>query len=242
MKPTKLIACSLLAVCALAFLSLSILAQKQKASAPWESKPIDQWNNDDVAAILGHSSWSFTISGRMATSVSAPGFDASVAVPAACEVTLRSALIVRYAMVRKRQLMEKFDSMDETKKADFNKRNKATLECPACEQFYVISIIGDSRILQQPSLVQNRFSDIYLKNEKGEKRVLAKYNPQTISGSEAVFFFPRFDEHGRPLLTPENKTFTFHFPYRESDDPVILAVQNIEINVADITRSGQVIF
>lgn len=49
-------------------------------------------------------------------------------------VRLRSALPIRQAILRLRQIKEKYDSMSDAKKAEFDEKNKALVECPACDE------------------------------------------------------------------------------------------------------------
>jgi hypothetical protein len=105
-----------------------------------------------------------------------------------------------------------------------------------------VAIQGDSRTLISAPTVQRRSSSIYLSNEKGEKRILAKYSPQTTTGSEALFFFPRNNDKGEPLLKPDNVSLIFNFKYESDDDDLVRMFERIEIKVREITRENTVIF
>ncbi|MBK8466926.1 MAG: hypothetical protein IPL32_13940 [Chloracidobacterium sp.] len=156
--------------------------------------------------------------------------------------TLESALTVRLAKIRKLQLNEKYDAMNAKDKAAFNKKYKSSMECQLCEKFYIIAIGGDSRTLRNQVTIQRRVKLIYLSNEKGERRTLGNFSPQTHSGTVALFFFPRKNEKGQPLLTTDNTKLTFNFPYEPDDEPLIRLIERVEIPLKDIVREKIVIF
>ena len=221
----------------IAGLTLTCLAQSGR-SGGWESKPVDQWDREDVAFILERSPWSHRIDERKVETSAIGALNTGGSV----SFVLRSALILRYAIIRKRQLDEKYDSMSAKEKDEFNKKYASVLKCEECEKYYIVAIAGYSRTLQNVPLVQARKERIFLSNEHGEKRMLAKYAPQKGNLGEALFFFPRYNEKGEPLLTPSNKTLTFHFAYELNDDDRVKSFERVETKVADIVRSDMVIF
>src|SRR5436309_563036 len=81
--------------------------QTKPAAGDWESKPVDQWREKDVDNILHHSAWSRLLEGADADNVSFGHIEQ----PLFATFTLESALTVRLAALRKRQLDEKYDTM-----------------------------------------------------------------------------------------------------------------------------------
>lgn len=222
------------------FLSICPFLFGQNPINAWESKPIDEWTERDIKVILSDSSWSRVLHGKKSDQISTIG---SFTHDVYATFTLESSLVVRLAAIRRLQLVEKYDAMSAKDKAAFNSRNKPKLECSLCDKYYIIGIGGDSTTLKNPVSVKRRMKSIYLSNEKGEKRFLEKYSPQTISGSIAMFYFPRNDEKGVPLLKIENTTLTFNFQYEEStDEPLIELIKRVEIKVKDIIREKRVVF
>lgn len=215
------------------------LAQKAATSASWENKPVSEWNEEDVKKILQDSPWSRQVSGRPTHNSRQLG---TVVYESRLLFTLRSSLLVRLAIVRSEQLKAKFDSMDAKAKAEFARRLKPILDCGMCEKSYIIVVRGDSEVLRQAGRVKNRAANIYLSNDKGEKRELASFTPQTIPGSEALFFFNRYDANGKPLLAPDDSVLTFNFKAEPDDDSVINLLERVNIKVRDIVRENQVIF
>ena len=219
----------------------SVLAQTKNAQNAWESKPIDQWDAADIKNILEKSVWGRVIEGENV--ISNPVFGVQMPrINTDIWFTLRSALTIRLAIIRKRQLAEKYDSMSPTAKAEFNKRNSSVLDCPACEKYYIVSVVGDSTTLRNKDLINSKKALIYLSNEKGDRRELANFSPQATSGSEAAFYFLRNNEKGEPLLSPDNKTLTFRFNLNVDEELRLRFLQKVDIKVADLVRDGKVIF
>jgi hypothetical protein len=215
------------------------LAQTAANSEAWKSKPVSEWSEGDVKDILQNSAWSKHISGRPTHTSRQLG---TIMYESHLLFTLRSSLVVRFAIIRSEQLKAKYDSMDAKAKAEFGNRFKPILDCALCEKSYIVAVRGDSELLRLAGRVKYRAQDIYLSNEKGEKRELASFSPQTIPGSEALFFFNRFDANGKPLLTPDNEVLTFNFKLESGDDSIINLLERVDIKVRDIVMENQVVF
>ena len=218
-----------------------VSAQTKDSNNGWESKPVDQWTDADVKGILQNSAWSWRLEGRNVDSVPMGGMG-TIRSELYATFSLESALTVRLAAIRKRQLSEKYDAMNAKDKAAFNTKYKSRMECPLCAKFYIVAIGGESRTLKNQVTIQRRVKSIYLSNEKGERRILANFSPQNTPGSSALFFFPRKNEKGEPLLTADNTTLTFNFPYEPDDEPLMRLIERVEIKVKDIVRDKTVIF
>lgn len=218
--------------------AFSAYSQANLRPAAWESKPIDAWDETDVADILQRSPWGQRISNRTAE----PSFLGVIVQDLYATFTLRSALTVRLALIRLRQISEKYDSMTEKQRKEFDAKYRSLRECTQCDDYYIVAVGGDSRILKNAVIVKRRKEMIFLSNELGERRELEKFVPQVQTGSEAVFLFPRKDEKGKPLLNADSKTLTFTFRNESNDDAVVKLVERVEIKVKDISRDGIVIF
>ena len=55
-------------------------------------------------------------------------------------VRLRSALPIRQALLRLKQIEAKYDNMSENDRADFDARMKGLIDCPACGENYIITL------------------------------------------------------------------------------------------------------
>jgi hypothetical protein len=198
---------SLLRTSALAALACLAAAATQEA---WRAKPFGQWTKAEAEQILVESPWAQTVApGGGAISL---GGTRGVSTPdKALTIRLRSALPVRQAMLRLRQLHEKYDQLGEAKKAEFDKKNGPLIECPACADHYVVALLpppGGRQTLPLALLRQGPEKVklyVQLANERGVPRAAVHYVPPKSQSGEAVFFFPRFDERGEPLLTPASR-------------------------------------
>jgi hypothetical protein len=218
------------------------LAQGKNSANSWESKPVDQWTDSDLRDIFHRSAWSHPLESRMADKMAGEIVRTVDDNRVDAYFSLESALTIRLAEVRKLQLAEKYDKMTAKEQAAFNEKHRGVLICPLCQDYYIVGIIGDNSTLKNRIEIQRRAQSIYLSNEKGERRILAKYTPQILPNSAALFFFPRLNEKGEPLLTSDNTTLTFNFKYEIGDAPFLSLIERVDTNVKDIVRDKTVIF
>lgn len=177
-------------------------------------KPYPQWTKDDIIKIASDSPWASVVQASPTTGDRVP-----VAYLPGITIRLRSALPIRQALLRLKQIDAKYDKMSEKDRADFDARMKGLLECPACTDNYIITLgppvsqrqmksgIGTLKNVTL-SLLEKR---VYLMNERGEKRELVHFVAPKHDEDEATFFFSRLDENGKPLLTTDNKKLVFIF-------------------------------
>jgi hypothetical protein len=204
-------------------------------------KPFRQWSKSETNKVLNDSPWVIVQEERSFGVINSQ-------FPNDFKFTLRlrSALPVRQAFMRMKQLEADYDKMSDADKASFDAKNKGTLECPACAQNYVVTLSSASesqrdfdwvfRTYRSATLesVQNY---IFLSVDKGEKRSLIHFTPSKAIGGEAMFFFPRFDDKGNPLVTPNNKKLRFQI---SSSDGSLS--KNFEFDVAKLVINGEVVF
>src|SRR5262249_49486705 len=134
-------------------------------------------------------------------------------------VRLRSALPMRQALSRLKQLQA--DTKTSAKeRATFDAQVKGLVECPACANNYIVTL--SSRSTSSPgadavyaTFKGAQFADlqrfVYIANETGESRPLVHFVPPKVPGDEAIFFFPRLDDNGKPLLTNDNRQLLIKF-------------------------------
>ena len=235
----------------------------------WTRKPFQQWTKEEAEKVLNDSPWV----ARQEVRIRYAGEVTAVAGGAKQEATggfmrteqntamvsgarapvdftftlrLRSAVPVRQALSRLKQLEGQSEKVDQKDRANFDARVKGLLECPACADNYVLALSSKSKENPGADAVYTTFGGakladikryLYIANEKGERRDLAYFVPPKAPGEEAIFFFPRLDEKGTPLLTPESKQLIFNVTNSEVNNIV-----NFRINVAPLVSSGVVQF
>ena len=241
-----------------------------QASAQDEQKPFEQWTKQEAEKVLNDSPWAIEqevrirYAGTMTavaggpTAAQANGAllrsgantaslgGARAPVDFVFTLRLRSALPVRKALARLKQLEAKNDKTGKKESADLDKVVKGLLECPACTDNYVLTLSSKSKESPGADAVYTVFGGakladlkryLSIANERGERRELIHFVPPRVPGAEAVFYFPRLDEKGAPLLTPESKTLIFNVTSGEVNEVV-----NFNINVSTIVAGGVVQF
>jgi hypothetical protein len=208
------------------------------AQKTWE-KPVQKWSKDDALKIVTSSPWAQTYQ--------SPEIEAAAAAQQAARdqrntvnsggsgatlgsvsrllgaspvvIRLHSALPVRQAIIRGRQIAAGYDKMDEKGKAEMDESVSVFLNCPACQNYYVVTITqfpdSSSQSVQEGIFQRMTFNDlkgnVYLQNDKGEQRELVQFTPPKGAGASAYFFFARKDDKGNLFLTPDSKDFKFVF-------------------------------
>ena len=159
---------------------------------------------------------------------------------------LRSAVPIREALVRLKKLDSNYDAMDEKQKAAFDAQVKGLLDCPACENNYVITLSSKSRNSPGADAVYSTFKGariddvkryIYIANERGERRELVHLVPPKAPGEEVVLFFPRVDEKGTPLFTVDSKEVIVNL----TNNQVNIST-NFRIDISKLVYNGQLLF
>jgi len=227
-------------------------------------KPFAQWSRSDAEAILNNSPWAIRNEVRIkfdkeiqVAAGSYSGVSSAAAAQSQTEVTsqapvdfiftlrLRSALPVRQALVRLRQL-ESDRKMSEQERLSYDARTKGLLDCPACANNYVITLSSKSTNSPGADAVYTLFKGgrladlqryVYIANERGERRQLIHFVPPKAPGDEATFYFPRLDDRGTPLLGPENKELVINLT-----DNQINPITNFKRDVSSLVLNGKVEF
>lgn len=240
------------------------------AQTDWTQKPFQQWTKQDAEKVLNDSPWAVKQEVRIrhagtqtsvaggATSTEASGAllrsDANTAtlggarapVDFVFTLRLRSALPVRQALARIKQLEAKDDRKGNKDGSSLDQVVKGLLECPACANNYVLTLSSKSKESPGADAAYTIFGGakladlkryLVITNERGERRELIHFVPPRAPGEEAVFFFPRLDDKGVPLLTPESKTLIFNVTNGE-----VNTVVNFKVNVSTLIAGGDVQF
>jgi hypothetical protein len=233
-------------------------------------KPFQEWTKKEAEGVLEESPWApkqevriryastarriaggavpSTSEGAITDTTSTSGEMGGAEAPVDFVFTLRlrSAVIVRRALVRLKQLEANYNQMSKVERDAFDAKLKGLLECPACEQNYVVTLSSKSK--QRPgadaiftAFKGGRLADlqryIFISNSRGERRDLVHFVPPRAPGDEAVFYFQRFDEKGEALLTPADTELITNFTNND-----INMNTNFRIDVSKLLVNGQVDF
>jgi hypothetical protein len=216
-------------------LAASLIAATAAGSAQkdeWQSKPYQQWTKKEAQKMLADSPWAQTIGSGGGAMTQTPD--------KLYTLRLRSALPVRQALLRLRQLNEKYDEMSDKKKAEFDEKSKPLVDCPACVDNYVLSLYSPEPAQTRMLTLEKVKLYVRLMDERGRQRELVHFVPAKSPGDEIVFFFSKFDEKGEPLLTPASKSLVFTI------DTSVLAMEAVirrfDFDVSKMIMNGQVAF
>jgi hypothetical protein len=251
-------------------MGLSTLASLVYSQDVRPRKPFPEWSKKEAQQVLEESAWApkqevriryATAARRIAggtvpstseggvtdtTSTSAELGGAEAPVDFQFTLRLRSAVIVRQALVRLKQLEANYDQMSNADRAAFDAKFRGLLECPACEQNYVLTLSSKSK--QRPGadaiftvFKGGRLADlqryIFIANGRGERRDLVHFVAPKVPGDEAIFYFPRFNEKGTPLLTPDDTELVTNFTNND-----INMNTNFRIDVLKLVVNGRIDF
>jgi hypothetical protein len=228
-------------------------------------QPFSHWSKSEVEAVLNNSPWARQQELRIKfdketqkAAGSYSGVSGAAAAQSEMEVTsqapvdfiftlrLRSALPVRQAMVRLKALETNVEKMSDQQRVAYETQVKGLLECPACAGNYVVTLSSKSKNSPGADAVYATFKGgrladlqryVYLANERGERRALIHFVAPRAPGDEAVFFFPRTDEKGAPLLTTDNKELLINLT-----DNQVNAITNFKLDVTKLLLNGKVEF
>lgn len=228
----KLPKCALFLLVGLCLVNVTVRAQKL-------DKPFQKWSKEESIKILSHSAWAQTYQSE--AGIAAASRDQAVREqadfgrgrstplgtagssrgnnPIPVVVRLYSALPVRQALIRLRQIQNNYDKLGEQERADFDKSTESFLKCAICQTHYVVTLtrfvdtsgqVIEEGVFQRMSLDKLK-GNLWLLNDKGERRELVQFNPPKSVTDMAVFYFARQDEKGNLFLTPESKKFELGF-------------------------------
>lgn len=193
------------------FIFIAVCFSQTAAQDFWERKPYSEWTKDDIIRLIGESPWA---------QLRQPQADSTVVrTNTGVTVRVRSALPIRQALVRLKQIEAKYDKMDDRKKAEFDEKLRGTLECPACAGNFVITYsppiskipLGSNLGALKTAQFSTLQGKVYLFNDKGERRELVHFVAPKHDQDEATFFFSRAGENGDSLVGGDTKKLIMIF-------------------------------
>ena len=234
------------------------------AQGDWARKPFSEWTKSEAESVLNDSPWvahqelrikfdketqkaagSYSGVSSAADAQSRTEVTSQIPVDFIFTLRLRSALPIREALVRLRQLQDT-SKMSEKDQAAFETQTKGLLECPACANNYVLALSSKSTNSPGADAVYTLFKGarladlqrfVYIANETGERRQLIHFVPPKVPGEEAIFFFPRLGDRGRPLLTPDNRELLINFANND-----VNSIGNFKVALARLVLNGKLDF
>ncbi|HKP67851.1 MAG TPA: hypothetical protein VJV05_01125 [Pyrinomonadaceae bacterium] len=233
-------------------------------------KPYTEWSVDEVKKLLNEAPWSNQYQSESGLQASAleqgareqadnrlSGSDRGNMgrgnVPAPVIIQLYSALPLRQALVRSRQIGAKYEKLNADDKAKFDASTAGMLECKLCKDYYIITLTKtkdkseriDDGIFQTLTL-ENLKGKIWLANDKEEKLDLFQFTPPKGAGESAVFFFKRNKEDGKPFFSEADKEIKFLFANElrapNNNAYAILIPRSFDFKVAKMIVDGKLAF
>jgi hypothetical protein len=217
----------------------------------WEKKPYQQWSMSDVLNILTNSPWAQTQDEEVRIDYGLPP-NSYTAI-----IRLRSALPIRQALLRQKQLLMNYDKFSSADKTRFDHETSEFLSCSDCGKHYLVTlsspvVADDARPFQIPrgfdivqvlarASMEELKRHVHLVNDKGEERKLAQFVPPKKEGAEAMFVFERFDEHGKALISMANKRFFFRIDEKLFEKRSV-PLKRFTFEVARLVRNAEIVF
>lgn len=229
--------------CVILMSTLFVSANAQKF---WQTKPYTEWSPNEVQQILLNSPWAQTNLEKVTVGTTLNSY---VAV-----IRLRSALPIRQALLRQKQIQLNYAKFTATDKARFDSETREFLECKDCTRNYIVTIRSPS----SPAISANSVSVdvigmlenlsladvkpyVRLVNDSGDQRELVHFVPPKEPGGEAMFVFPRFDANGKALVSTANKKFQFKVDEKLFEKRSV-PMKSFTFEVARLTLNGEVVF
>lgn len=218
----------------------------------WE-KDWKKWNNEDCLKILTSSPWAYNYSDidiEMFTNTINKNSPAMEAAIPKIVVRLYSSQTIQRALFRQIQISQKYDKLEENQKKEFDEKTKNFLNCEDCKKYYIVMMVQPAG-RNSTTLVGKMFKDytfdllkdkIYLSDEKNGKRELAKFLAPKSESGYAVFFFNRFDENQKPLITNESQKLTLRIKRGDFGDSFNFLKDKIDFDVTKMIIDGNVDF
>jgi hypothetical protein len=227
-------------------------AQLLAAQKTWE-KDWQKWNQDDCLRILTNSPWASSFSDisveTMTNALNRRSIGMEVAAP---KIILRlySSQTIQRAMYRQMQFAQNYDKLGEKQKAEFDEKAKGFLSCEECRDYYVLIMLQPAG-RNAKTLVGLKFKDydlerlrdlVYLTNDKGEKRELARFIAPKTDGGFAIFYFQKLDENQRPLNDTASQKLTLNFRRGKFDETYNFLIDKVEFDPSKMIVNGKADF
>jgi hypothetical protein len=205
---------------------LAVPAHSQKV---WEKKPYTEWSRGEALGILTDSPWAQLRFEKVYTSETTT------------TIMLHSALPIRQALVRDKQIFLNYHKFSAADKSRFDSEVREFLECPDCKKYYMVSISAEALSPLRQLSTQQVKPYVYLANEKGERRALVRFVGPDADTHKVTFVFERFDDQGKPLITITNKKLYFRIEDKLLESKTV-PISGFTFEVSKLIQDGVVVF
>lgn len=213
--------------CTLAAIALlAVPAHSQKA---WEKKPYNEWSKSEAVGILMDSPWAQVRMEKVHNSETHT------------MIWLHSALPIRQAIVRRKQIYLNYHKFSVADKARFDSEVREFLECPDCRKYYMVTLSAEALSPLRHLSVQEVGRYVYLANEKGERRGLVTFLGPDADSGKVTFVLERFDDQGKPLITITNKKLYFKIEDKLLESKTV-PIDGFTFEVSRLIQNGVVVF
>jgi hypothetical protein len=208
------------------FLLLAVPVVSQQA---WNKKPYLEWTLSDTRKILMDSPWAQMRIEKIHN-------DEYFSI-----IRLHSALPIRQALVREKQIQLNYSKFSAVDTARFDSEVRVFLQCPDCQKYYMVSLSSKAlRPLRQLTLEQVK-PYIYLANERGERRALISFIGPGADTTKVIFVFQRFDDQGKSLIEVNNKKLYFQVEEKLLENKTV-PIGRFSFEVSRLIQNGVVVF
>jgi hypothetical protein len=205
---------------------LAVPAHSQKV---WEKKPYTLWSLSDTRGILMDSPWAQLRTEKVYA-------DEHTTI-----IRLHSALPIRQALVREKQIDLNYHKFNAADKARFDSEVKEFLECPDCRKYYMVTLSAEALTPLRHLSLQELKPYVYLANENGERRGLVSFVGPGAETSKVTFVFERFDDQGKPLININNKKLYFKIEDKLLESKTV-PIHGFSFEVSRMIQNGVVVF
>jgi hypothetical protein len=203
----------------------------------WDRKPYQQWSVFEAGQIIVDSPWAKTVRDDASSYYT--------------NIRLHSALTVRQALLRQRQLRMNYDKLPAADKATFDEQLREALECNECSRYYIVTlriIPTDQKVIRWlRSLSLDELKPyVFLSTDNGDRRGLVAFTPprpgddRTLFSENAVFYFERVNQV-KPLVSTANRKLYFSIDSKILKTAPV-AFGKITFEVSKLIRNGEIVF
>ena len=160
-----------------AFAVLIVGTNLSYSQKTWDKKAYDEWTAQETLRILLDSPWAQFRTERN-QSADRPTI-----------IRLRSALLIRKALVRQKQIYLNYHKFTAADKSRFNSDVREFLDCSECTKNYIVTLSSEALTGLRGLSFERVKSFISLANDKGERGPLARFIPPKSDSVEVMFVF-----------------------------------------------------